>query len=142
MTASIVQWGSDIAELWERFDSLEREEDVTQMRELAEACPATDGRAVFELAGMYDSTGYEAEAGTAYERALELGLDAARHARLAVQYGSTLRNLGKVALALHSAGRKAEALRVAIEAQIDSIPATSAQCAIMQSGFLDYSSKM
>ncbi|WP_313549961.1 tetratricopeptide repeat protein [Corynebacterium sp.] len=126
MTASIVQWGSDIAELSERFDSLEREEVVTQMRELAEACPATDGRAVFELAGLYDSTGYEAEAeaeaGTAYERALELGLDAARHARLAVQYGSTLRSLGKVALALHSAGRKDEALRVAIEAQIDNLP--------------------
>jgi formylmethanofuran dehydrogenase subunit E len=46
----------------------------------------------------------------------------ARHARLAVQYGSTLRNLGKLALTLHSAGRKDEALRVAIEAQIDSLP--------------------
>lgn len=146
MTASIVQWGSDISELWERIDSLEREEDVTQMRELAEACPSTDGRAVFELAGMYDSTGCEAEAGTAYERALELGLDAARHAQLAVQYGSTLRTLGRLdeaiavleaapvhestgtaprvvlALALHSAGRKDEALRVAIEAQIDRLP--------------------
>lgn len=46
----------------------------------------------------------------------------ARHARLAVQYGSTLRNLGKLALTLHSAGRKDEALRVAIEAQIDNLP--------------------
>jgi Flp pilus assembly protein TadD len=73
-------------------------------------------------------------------------LDDARHAQLAVQYGSTLRNLGRfdeaiavlraapthestgsaprvvLALALHSAGRKDEALRVAIEAQIDSLP--------------------
>ncbi|MEY8578843.1 tetratricopeptide repeat protein [Corynebacteriaceae bacterium 6-324] len=66
----------------------------------------------------------------------------ARHARLAVQYGSTLRNLGKLALTLHSAGRKDEALRVSIEAQIDSLPATTAQRAIMQSGSLDYSSKI
>jgi tetratricopeptide (TPR) repeat protein len=89
---------------------------------------------------MYDSMGFETEAGAEYERALELGLDTARHAQLAVQYGSTLRNLGRIdeaiavlqaapthastgsasrvvlALALHSAGRKDEALRVAIEA--------------------------
>lgn len=116
------------------------------MRELAGACPAADGRAAFELAGMYDSMGLEAEAGAEYERALELGLDEARHAQLAVQYGSTLRNLGRydeaiavlraapthastgsaprvvLALALHSAGRTDEALRVAIEAQIEALP--------------------
>lgn len=95
---------------------------------------------------MYDSMGFEAEAGSEYERALELGLDSARHAQLAVQYGSTLRNLGRLdeaiavleaapthestgsaprlmlALALHSAGSKEEALRVALEAQIDTLP--------------------
>ncbi|MGO1166525.1 MAG: tetratricopeptide repeat protein [Janibacter sp.] len=116
------------------------------MRHVAATCPATDGRAAFELAGMYDSVGFEAEAGAEYERALELGLNAARHAQLAVQYGSTLRNLGRLdeaiavlqaapthestgsaprvilALALHSAGRKDEALRVAIEAQIGTLP--------------------
>ena len=116
------------------------------MRELTVLCPATDGRAAFELAGMYDSMGFEAEASAEYERALMLGLDPARHAQLAVQYGSTLRNLGRLdeaiavlqaapthestgsaprivlALALHSAGRKDEALRVAIEAQIDALP--------------------
>ncbi|WP_417508215.1 tetratricopeptide repeat protein [Microbacterium sp.] len=95
---------------------------------------------------MYDSMGFETEAGAEYERALELGLDTARHAQLAVQYGSTLRNLGRIdeaiavlqaapthastgsasrvvlALALHSAGRKDQALRVAIEAQIETMP--------------------
>ncbi|MPN15867.1 hypothetical protein SDC9_163203 [bioreactor metagenome] len=89
---------------------------------------------------------YEAEAAAEYRRALELGLDDARHAQLAVQYGSTLRNLGQLdeaiavlsaapahestgtaprivlALALHSAGRKDEALRVAIESQIEFLP--------------------
>lgn len=146
MTAAIEQWEAAVADLWARFDSLERDEGVAAMHALADTCPATDGRAAFELAGMYDSMGFEAEAGAEYERALEIGLDEARHAQLAVQYGSTLRNLGRLdeaiavlqaaptheatgsaprivlALALHSAGRKDEALRVAIEAQIDALP--------------------
>ncbi|MDN5819873.1 MAG: tetratricopeptide repeat protein [Brachybacterium sp.] len=95
---------------------------------------------------MYDSIGFEDEAGAECERALEIGLDESRHAQLAVQYGSTLRNLGRLdeaiavlkdapthestgsaprvvlALALHSAGRKDEALQIVIEAQIESLP--------------------
>lgn len=146
MTMSIDQWDAAVADLWDRFDALGRDEGVAAMRSLAEQCPADDGRAAFELAGMYDSLGFEAEAGAEYERALALGLDEARHAQLAVQYGSTLRNLGRLddaiavleaapthettgtaprvvlALALHSAGRKDEALRVALEAQIDALP--------------------
>lgn len=146
MTTTVEQWEASVADLWERFDSFDRDDGVAAMRGLAKACPATDGRAAFELAGMYDSMGFEAEAGAEYERALEFGLDEARHAQLAVQYGSTLRNLGRLdeaiailqaapthestgsaprvvlALALHSAGRKDEALRVAIEAQIDTLP--------------------
>lgn len=146
MAASIEQWEASVAELWDRSESFDRDEGVAAMRVLAAACPAADGRAAFELAGMYDSMGFEAEAGSEYERALELGLDSARHAQLAVQYGSTLRNLGRLdeaiavleaapthestgsaprlmlALALHSAGSKEEALRVALEAQIDTLP--------------------
>lgn len=146
MTVTIEQWEASVADLWARFDSLDRDEGVAAMRELAEGCPAADGRAAFELAGMYDSMGFESEAGEEYERALGRGLDDARHAQLAVQYGSTLRNLGRLdeaiavlraapthettgsaprivlALALHSAGRKDEALQVAIEAQIESLP--------------------
>lgn len=146
MDEALARWETAVVDLWERFDALDREGGVRAMRELADDCPAADGRAAFELAGMYDSMGFEAEAGEAYERALELGLDDARHAQLAVQYGSTLRNLGRLdeaiavlraapthettgsapqivlALALHSAGRKDEALRVAIEAQLDALP--------------------
>lgn len=146
MTQALDHWETSVAELWARVDEFDREDGVAAMRDLAAACPATDGRAAFELAGMYDTKGFEAEAGTQYERALQLGLDDARHARLAVQYGSTLRNLGRLdeaisvlraapvhestgsaprvvlALALHSAGRKDEALRVAIEAQIETLP--------------------
>ncbi len=146
MAPAVEQWEASVIDLWARFDSFDRDDGVAAMRDLAAVCPATDGRAAFELAGMYDSMGFEAEAGAEYERALELGLDAARHAQLAVQYGSTLRNLGRLdeaiavlraapihestgsaprivlALALHSAGRKDEALRVAIEAQIETLP--------------------
>lgn len=145
MTAS-EEWEAAVADLWERLDEFDRDDGVAAMRTLADRCPASDGRAAFELAGMYDSMGFEAEARVEYERALELGLDEALHAQLAVQYGSTLRNLGRLdeaiavlrtapthestgsaprivlALALHSAGRKDEALRVAIEAQIDALP--------------------
>ncbi|TQL47318.1 tetratricopeptide repeat protein [Homoserinimonas aerilata] len=146
MSVTIEQWEASIADLWMRFDSFDRNDGVTAMRELTEVCPATDGRAAFELAGMYDSMGFETEAGAEYERSLELGLDEARHAQLAVQYGSTLRNLGRLeeaiavlraapthestgsaprivlALALHSAGHKDEALQVAIEAQLETLP--------------------
>lgn len=144
--ADVERWEAAVDALWERFDSFERAEGVAAMRDLAQSCPGADGRAAFELAGMCDSMGFEAEAGAAYERALEQGLDDARHARLAVQYGSTLRNLGRLdeaiavlraapthpstgsaprvvlALALHSAGSKDEALRVAIEAVVDTLP--------------------
>lgn len=146
MSTTLEQWEISIADLWKRFDSFDCNDGVAAMRELAGKCPAVDGRAAFELAGMYDSMGFEAEAGAEYEHALELGLDEARHAQLAVEYGSTLRNLGRLdeaiailqaapthettgsaprivlALALHSAGRKDEALQVAIGAQIESLP--------------------
>ncbi|MCI9888014.1 tetratricopeptide repeat protein [Micrococcales bacterium 31B] len=146
MNQTVEQWEASVRSYWERFDTLQPAAAVAAMRHLAEYCPASDGRGAFELAGAYDSLGFEAEAGRAYERALELGLDETRHARLAVQYGSTLRNEGRLdeaiavlraaprhestgnapqivlALALHSAGRKDEALRVAIEAQIDALP--------------------
>ena len=146
MTMTLDQWEDAVSELWERADSLDRDAGITAMQNLSHSCPSSDGRAAFELAGMYDSMGFEADAGREYERALSLGLDDARHAQLAVQYGSTLRNLGRfdeaiavlegapmhestgsaprvvLALALHSAGRVDEALRVALEAQIDALP--------------------
>ena len=107
MEQSVERWEVSVEELWEKFDSLNRDEGIAAMRDLADACPAGDGRAAFELAGMYDSMGFESEAGTEYEQALKLGLDKARHAQLAVQYGSTLRNLGRLdeAIAVLSAAR-------------------------------------
>jgi len=139
-------WSAAVAELWDRVDRTPADEAIAAMRSLAAAYPGADGRAAFELAGMLDSLGREHDAEREYERALALGLDAERHAQLAVQYGSTLRNTGRVdeaiavleaapehpstgasprvflALALHSAGRHDEALRIVIEALEPTLP--------------------
>ncbi|MEB4616446.1 tetratricopeptide repeat protein [Leucobacter sp. M11] len=118
------------------------------MRALAEAAPHP-ALGAFELGGAYDSAGREAEADAQYAAATQAGLhekDPDRSAQLVIQHASTLRNLGRVdeaitmlrdapehpstgaapavflALALHSAGRQAEALRVAIEALEPTLP--------------------
>lgn len=140
------EWQLQVDALWARFDDTGADEGVAAMRALADAYPGTDGRAAFELAGMLDSQGFEHEAEREYERALALGLGAEQHARLAVQYGSTLRNTGRIddaiavleaapmhpstgaaprvflALALHSAGRHDEAMRVVVEAIEPTLP--------------------
>jgi tetratricopeptide (TPR) repeat protein len=56
-------------------------------------------RAAFDLAGAYDRLGREAEAAPVYERVLILGLDTlpeGDQARWHVQYGSTLKQLGRL----------------------------------------------
>lgn len=139
-------WSAAVADLWDRFDETPADEAIDGMRALAAAYPGRHGRAAFELAGMLDSHGREHDAEREYERALALGLDDEHHAQLAVQYGSTLRNTGRLddaiavleaapehpstgssprvflALALHSAGRHDEALRVVIEALEPTLP--------------------
>lgn len=146
MTAEHDAWETDVAAFWDRFDTLTADDAVRQMTAIAARSPRADGTADFELAGVHDSVGHEHEAAGLYERALERGLDTGRHARRAVQYGSTLRNEGRIdealavlqsaptheetgvaprvflALALHSAGRHDEALRVAIEAVGPTLP--------------------
>ncbi|WP_405217069.1 tetratricopeptide repeat protein [Agrococcus sp. Ld7] len=140
------EWQLQVDALWARFDAADADEAIAAMRVLADAYPGTDGRAAFELAGMLDSHGFEHEAEREYERALALGLDAEQHAQLAVQYGSTLRNTGRLddaiavleaapthpstgaaprvflALALHTAGRHDEAMRVVVEAIEPTLP--------------------
>ena len=57
-------------------------------------------RARFDVAGAYDTLGREAEAATAYEEVLRLGLDQlpeADQARWHIQYGHALRRLGRLA---------------------------------------------
>lgn len=143
--ASDAEWERLVAEAWavDVDDTI-----VARMTALAAAAPHP-ALGYFELAGAYDSVGDEAAAVTEYERALASGLglvDPARAAQLAIQYASTLRNLGRVdeaiavlrnapfhpatglarevflSLALHDAGRGGEALQILIDAITPSLP--------------------
>ena len=129
-------------------DRVDDQQRIDRMRQMADAAPHP-ALAAFELGGAFDSGGREAEADAQYAAATAASLfdvDADRAARMVVQHASTLRNLGRIdeaiamlrdasphpstgaaprvflALALHSAGRCDEALRVAIEALEPTLP--------------------
>lgn len=143
---SDAEWEADVAALW--ADDVADDALVARMRALAAAAPHP-ALGAFELGGAFDSTRHEAEADERYAAATAAGLgevDPDRAARLVVQHASTLRNLGRVeeaiamlrdapehpttgaaprvflALALHTAGRVDEALRVAVEAVEPTLP--------------------
>ncbi len=65
-----------------------------------------EARREYEVGGEHDSAGREEDAIAHYERALELGLDEELMPGLLLQYGSTLRNVGRLddALAVLSDG--------------------------------------
>ena len=140
-------WEARVAALW-ADDTIDDTTRIDRMHELAAAAPHP-ALGAFELGGSLDSAGHEAEADVHYTAATAAGLaevDPARAAQLVVQHASTLRNLDRVdeaiamlraapthpstgaaprvflALALHSAGRYDEALRVAIEAVEPTLP--------------------
>jgi tetratricopeptide (TPR) repeat protein len=52
-------------------------------------------RVLYEVGGAYDTAGHEEEAVGFYERAIAAGLHGDLARRCALQYGSTLRNLGR-----------------------------------------------
>jgi tetratricopeptide (TPR) repeat protein len=102
-----------------------------------------DAEELYERGGEHDSAGREDQAIPLYEQALAAGLAGELRARCLLQLGSSLRNVGQVeeavsvlegardefpefrpiraflALALHSAGREREALRVLLETIAD-----------------------
>jgi tetratricopeptide (TPR) repeat protein len=55
-----------------------------------------DARVLYEIGGAYDTAGEETTALDFYERAMREGLDGDLRRRCYLQYGSTLRNLGRV----------------------------------------------
>lgn len=59
-------------------------------------CHPHNARVLYEMGGAYDTAGQEAQALGFYERALAEGLDGDILCRCYLQYGSTLRNLGRV----------------------------------------------
>jgi tetratricopeptide (TPR) repeat protein len=79
-------------------DPQTRAEGLTWLEGRASALPDSV-RAAFDLGGAYDSLGREAEAARGYERVLRVGLDQlseADQARWHVQYGGTLRLIGRI----------------------------------------------
>ncbi|MDN8549168.1 tetratricopeptide repeat protein [Microbacterium sp. NM3R9] len=54
-----------------------------------------DARVLYELGGAYDTAGEEERAAGLYRRALDAGLAGDIRRRCLLQYGSTLRNLGR-----------------------------------------------
>jgi len=139
-------WDARIDDWYENsFDESRPEQSVAGMRDLLAQRPEGGALVAFELAGVHDSLGLEAEAVPLYKQALAEGLDDDHATRARIQLASTLRNVGRtdealallsvptgstydaarrafLALALHSAGRHDEALRQALEALIPSLP--------------------
>lgn len=139
-------WQERIDAFWAALDEDRPQAMIQQMRRLVGELGPEDARGPFELGGVFDALGMEEVAAAHYRRALELGLDDERAARLAIQHGSTLRNLGRLdeaievlahapdhesvgdaravflALALHDAGRSGEAVRLLVEALEPSLP--------------------
>lgn len=142
-----MSWRDDVDALWDdaTTDDLDR---VERMALLAPSAPHP-ALGLFELASAHDSAGLEAEAAALYEQAAAAGLaeaDPDLDAHRQIQHASTLRNLGRldealamlraapehpevgaardafIALTLHDAGRHAEALRVALEALVPTMP--------------------
>jgi tetratricopeptide (TPR) repeat protein len=141
---------SAIQQGWAGADADAPEPVVAYFRELLARHPH-DRHALLEYAGALDFAGREADAATAYERAFAAGLDGDDLRQGLVQYGSTLRNLGRyddavaalrqaedqfpghasvkafLALALSSAGRCPEAVQVLITLAVDRIDSSELQ---------------
>src|ERR1700691_791932 len=143
-TASMSALSDAIERGWAAARRDDPEPTVGYFRDLARQHPG-DAHALFEYAGALDFAGREAEAAPVYEQAFSAGLDGDSLRRGLIQYGSTLRNLGRfdeavqimrradeqfpghdsvaafLALALTSAGRCQEAVARLIVLALDRI---------------------
>ena len=79
---------------WAAAQRDDPEPTIGYFRDLARQHPG-DAHALFEYAGALDFAGREAEAAPVYEQAFSAGLDGDGLRRGLIQYGSTLRNLGR-----------------------------------------------
>ena len=88
-------WEDRVAALWTAFDDHAPDDFVARVEALAAELPENDPRALFERACANDSTGHEVEAERLYSAAIDAGLSGIRRRRTAIQYASTLRNVGR-----------------------------------------------
>ncbi len=91
---------TDLTALIQRGLEIESEaEAITYFKQLDAQHP-DNALVQFELGGAYDSAGHEAQAIPHYRRAIELGLHEEYEPRVAIQLGSSLRNVGEYAEAV------------------------------------------
>jgi tetratricopeptide (TPR) repeat protein len=138
-------WDARVETVFANLDEDDPQRAIEEMTRLAAERPG-DPAGTFELAGVYDSLGMEAQAAPLYREAIAAGLQGERRHCAAVQLASTLRNLGHaeeavslleeappdesvgaardafLALALFDAGRSGDALRVALRALAPTLP--------------------
>jgi len=137
---------------WANADRDDLGPTVDYFRDLLQRFPE-NRCALYEYGGALDSAGREVEAAVMYERAFAAGLDGDTLRKGLIQYGSTLRNLGRceeavavlsrvrrefpesdsvrmflaLALALVSAGRGNEAVAELINLALDRLDGEDAQ---------------
>lgn len=139
-------WEQTIGAFYEQeFDDDDPNGSIAKMRDLISGRPDGDAEALFELAGVHDALGFEAEAIPLYRQAIEAGLEGTSAIRASIQLASSLRNVGDskeavsilesmpdsgidesarqafLALALHDEGRYSDSLRIALTALIPTL---------------------
>jgi hypothetical protein len=91
------EWEARVAALWKGAESMQAEDLVRAVDELANEREPEDATALFERACARDTAGIEADAVQYYRAALATGrLDAYRRSRASIQLASTLRILGRL----------------------------------------------
>jgi tetratricopeptide (TPR) repeat protein len=89
------EWEQRVAACWAKAGEMTASELIESIDALAAERPDSSA-SLFEKAAARDTAGREADAEPLYRAALSAGgLDALRHARAAIQLGSTLRLLGR-----------------------------------------------
>lgn len=143
-------WKERVAAVYGRASSLSEGEVEAAIEALVAERPDDDALARYELAGVRDYVGREAEAEPLYRRALDLGLPPDDRPFAVIQLASTVRNLGRpqecldllraefaeaprhpladaatafAALALADLGREREALTATLHALTPHLPA-------------------
>ncbi|MCU1514106.1 MAG: hypothetical protein JWO10_1196 [Microbacteriaceae bacterium] len=136
---------TELARLFELRDRQNMGATISALEAIREQHP-DDPNVLYEVGGAYDTAGQEEVALGFYERAMELGLTGDWLRKCLSQYGSTLRNLGRMtdslavfergriefpesvsmvvfeAITLHAAGRPGAALGSMLELVADRLP--------------------
>jgi tetratricopeptide (TPR) repeat protein len=139
-------WDARVHEFWSQADDSDPNAVLAAMGSLIEERPPGDAAALYEWGSALDFLGREAEAIPLYRQALEAGLDNERRPQALIQLASSLRNAGEpgaaieileqmqaspitgdahrafLAMALFDAGRREDALRIALEALAKTLP--------------------